>query len=69
MQQLQYVTDSEGKPLYVQVPIKEYEKLVANAEELADVAAYKKATKKPGKSVPFEEAFAQIDAHHQRLTE
>ncbi len=60
MQTIQYVTDASGKPLYVQVPIAEYEKLLADAEELTDSAAYKKAKKKPGGLIPFEESFAEI---------
>ncbi|AQG78625.1 hypothetical protein [Spirosoma montaniterrae] len=64
MLHVHYVTDSQGKPLYVQIPVKEYEKLVADAEELADIAAYKKAKKRSGKSVPFDEAFQEIEAHH-----
>ena len=39
MPHVQYVTDTNGKPLYVQVPTKEYEKLLADAEELANIAA------------------------------
>jgi hypothetical protein len=62
---IQYVTDSQGKLLYVQVPAKEYEKLVADLEELADVAAYKKAKKKAGKVVPFEEALREIEVYHR----
>ncbi len=66
MQSVQYVTDTEGKPLYVQVPVKEYDRLLAAAEELADIAAYKKAKKNAGKAVPFEEAFREIETHHQQ---
>lgn len=66
MLNVRYVTDANGKPLYVQVPIKEYEKLLADAEELADIAAYKKAKKNPGKVIPFEEAFAEIEAYQKR---
>ncbi len=65
MLHVQYVTDSQGKPLYVQVPVEEYEKLLADAEELADITAYKKAKKKAGKTVPFDEAFREIDAYHR----
>jgi hypothetical protein len=60
MLNVQYVTDSHGKPLYVQVPVKEYEKLLADAEELADITAYKKAKKKAGKTLPFDEAFVRL---------
>ena len=65
MLNVQYVTDSQGKPLYVQVPVKEYEKLLADAEELADITAYKKAKKKAGKTVPFDEAFREVEAYHR----
>ncbi|MBD2703107.1 hypothetical protein IC229_20840 [Spirosoma sp. BT702] len=65
MLNVQYVTDRNGKPLYVQVPVKEYEKLLADAEELADIAAYKKAKRKAGKTVPFEEAFKQVEEYHR----
>jgi hypothetical protein len=64
---VQYVTDTNGNPLYVQVPIADYEKLLADAEELADIAAYKKAKERPGKLIPLSEAFAEIDAHHSKL--
>jgi len=66
MLNIQYVTDSKGKALYVQVPVKEYEKLLANAEELADIIAYKKAKKKPDNVVSFEEAFAAVEAHQKQ---
>ncbi len=66
MQSVQYVTDTEGKALYVQVPVKEYDRLLAAAEELADIVAYKNAKKNAGKAVPFEEAFREIEAYHQQ---
>jgi hypothetical protein len=65
MQTVQYVTDTNGKPLYVQVPIAQYEKLIADAEELADIAAYKKAKAKQRKTVAFADAFAQVEAHQK----
>lgn len=68
MPTIQYVTDSQGKPLYVQVPVKEYEKLLADAEELSDIAAYKKAMKNTGKAIPFEEAFEDVEAYHRDQT-
>lgn len=66
MQNVQYVTDTEGKALYVQVPVKEYDRLLAAAEELADIAAYKKAKKNAGKAIPFEEAFGEVEAYHEK---
>lgn len=61
MSTIQYVTDINGNPLYVQMPIADYEKLLADAEELADIVAYKKAKEKPGKLIPFSGAFAYTD--------
>lgn len=66
MQSVQYFTDTDGNPIYVQVPVKEYDRLLAAAEELADISAYKKARKNAGKAIPFEEAFREIEAHHQQ---
>lgn len=68
MPSIHYVTDSHGKPLYVQLPIEEYERLMANAEELADLDAYKKAKEKAGKAVPFDEAFRQVEDYHRDQT-
>ena len=65
MRTVQYVTDTNGKPLYVQVPIAQYEKLLADAEALADIATYKKAKRNPGKSVPLDEAFAAVEAYQK----
>ena len=45
---------------------KQIQTQVAEAEELADIAAYKKAKQKPGKSLPFDEAFRQIEAHRNK---
>lgn len=66
MSNVQYVTDASGKPLYVQVPIADYEKLLADAEELADLAAYREAKQNPGRLIPFEEAFAEVEAYHKQ---
>lgn len=47
--------------------VKHIQKQVADAmEEIADIAAYEKAKKKPGKSIPFGEAFREIEAHHSK---
>jgi len=63
MPNVQY--DSHSKPLYVQAPVKEYENLSADTEELADITAYKKAKKKAGKTVPFDEAFREVEDYHR----
>ncbi|MCU0326893.1 MAG: hypothetical protein MUF45_16905 [Spirosomaceae bacterium] len=58
---LNYVTDSKGKQLFVQLPVKEFEQIMADLEELEDIKAYKKAKKNQGKLIPIEEAFALIE--------
>ena len=45
---------------------KQIQTQMAKAEERADVAAYKKAKRKPGKFVPFNEAFHEIEAYHDK---
>lgn len=55
---LNYVTDNKGKALFVQIPVKEFEQLLEDAEELADIKAYRTAKTKKGKLIPLEEAFS-----------
>ena len=64
MVSVQYVTDASGKALFVQIPIDEFEKLLADAEAYDDIRAYDEAKRNAGKSIPFDQAFADIDKHH-----
>jgi len=61
MIQENYVTDKKGRKIAVQVPIKTYEKLVADSEELEEIKEYRKAKARKGNPIPFEQAFREIE--------
>lgn len=52
----QFVTDNHGKKLAVILPIKDYEKMVEELEDLEDIRLYDEAKKEDdGKRIPFSE--------------
>lgn len=61
MNQESFVTDKQGRKIAVQVPIKTYEKLISDSEELDDIKEYRKAKIHKGNAIPFEQAFREID--------
>jgi hypothetical protein len=56
-----FVTDRKGHKIAVQVPIKVYEKLIADSEELDEIREYRKAKTNKGDAIPFEQAFKEIE--------
>jgi hypothetical protein len=56
-----YLIDKNGRKIAVQVPIKAYEKLVADSEELDEIKEYRKAKANKGHAIPFEQAFREIE--------
>jgi hypothetical protein len=56
-----YIVDKKGRKIAVQVPIKTYEKLVADSEELEEIKEYRKAKARKSDPVPFEQAFREIE--------
>lgn len=61
MEQENFVIDGKGRRIAVQIPIKVYEKLVADSEELDDIKEYRKAKASKGDAIPFEQAFNEIE--------
>jgi len=61
MTQENYVTDKKGRKIAVQVPIKTYEKLLADSEELDDIKQYRKAKTHKSDPMPFDQAFNEIE--------
>jgi hypothetical protein len=61
MMQENYIIDKNGRKIAVQVPIKKYEKLVADSEELSEIKEYRKAKGHKGHAIPFEQAFREIE--------
>lgn len=56
-----FVTDKNGRKIAVQVPIKTYEKLISDSEELEEIKEYRKAKTNKGDAIPFEQAFREIE--------
>ena len=58
---IQFVTDDHGKKLAVILPIKEYNKMMDDLEELEDIKLYDAAKKSKQNFVNAEEAFVEIE--------
>lgn len=61
MIQENFVIDKKGRKIAVQIPIRTYEKLVADSEELEEIKEYRKAKAHKGDAIPFEQAFREIE--------
>lgn len=57
----QYITDTTGKKVSVILPIKDYEKIMDELEELEDIKAYDRAKARKSEVVPFEQAIKEIE--------
>jgi len=57
----QYIRDREGKPAFVVLDAEEYEKMLEELEELADIRAYDAAKESGETPIPFEQAIAEIE--------
>ena len=59
----QFVTDSNGKAVSVLLPMKEFQSILEELEELEDIKLYDKAKKNDdGVRIPMDEAFRKIEA-------
>ena len=54
-------TNDKGKRISAIVPIKKYEALLNEAEELEDIRAYDKAMRRKQEFIPLEEALKEIE--------
>lgn len=61
----QYIVDDKGERVSVILPIKEYEKLLEDLEELEDVRLYDEAVADNEPSMTIDEAFRQIEAKRE----
>jgi len=57
----QFVTDDHGNKLAVILPIKEYNKMVDELEELEDIKQYDAAKKGDQEFIDAEQAFREIE--------
>ena len=56
-----FVVDNKGRKVAVQIPIRMYEKLLVDVEELEEIREYRKAKSHKGNAIPFEKAFEEIE--------
>ena len=56
----QYITDTTGKKISVILPIRDYEKILDDLEELEDIKAYDKAKARKSNPMPFDQAVKEL---------
>ncbi len=61
-----FITDNKGRKISAVLPIKKYEQLLEELEELEDIKAYDKAMKKKLEFVPLQQAFKEIDISRKK---
>jgi plasmid maintenance system killer protein len=67
MMKAQFITDGSGKKIAVVLPVKTFEKMLEDLEELEDIRLYDEAERHPGKGVPMMEAFKRIEGKRKKV--
>lgn len=62
----QFITDDHGKKLAVILPIKEYNKMVDDLEQLEDIRLYDAAKKGKQEFIDAEQAFREIEEKREQ---
>ena len=62
----QIVTNKKGKAVAVQIPMNQYKKLLELAEEMEDIRAFDKASKRKHKLIPFAQAVKELKAKRRK---
>jgi hypothetical protein len=63
----QYITDKKGKKISVILKMKEYQKIMEELEDLADLDLYEQGKKDDdGTRIPMEEVFAKIEKKRKK---
>lgn len=57
-----FITDGQGKKKSVVLPVKDFEAILEELEELEDIKLYDEAKKSNEPSIPVDEAFKMIEA-------
>ncbi len=57
-----YITDKTGKKISVVIPIKDFEAIMEELEELEDIKLYDEAKNSNEPSYPIDDAFKMIEA-------
>lgn len=62
----QYITDANGNKISAVLPIKEYESILEQLDELRCLIAYDKAKSRKQQFIPAAEAFDQIEKKRKK---
>jgi len=57
----QFITDVDGRKVSVVLPLRDYEKMIEELEELADIKAYDRAKARKSEPIPFDQAIKEIE--------
>lgn len=63
----QYITDINGKKISIILPIRVYEKLMKQLEELEDIKAFDEAMKNEAEEISIHETFREIESIRHEL--
>lgn len=61
-----FVTDAKGNRIAVLLPIKEYNKILEELEDLEDIKAYDKAMSRKQEFIPLNKALEEIEAARKK---
>ncbi len=59
--QEKYLVDEHGKQIAVLIDIADYQKILADLEELEEIRAYDKAVESSDQAIPLDQAIAEIE--------
>jgi hypothetical protein len=62
----QYIVDTKGKKISVILPIKNYERMLEDLEELEDIRLYDEAKAAKQEYLPAEEVFRSIEEERKK---
>ena len=63
----QYITDTNGKIISIILPVREYEKMMKQLEELEDIKAFDEGMKNEIEEISIHETFREIESIRQDL--
>lgn len=63
----QYITDINGRKISIILPIREYEKMRKQLEELEDIKAFDEAMKNEAEEISIHETFREIESIRHEL--
>ena len=61
-----FVVDAKGNRVGVFLPIKDYNRLLEELEDLDDIKAYDKATSRKQEFIPLDQALKQIETSRKK---